>query len=172
LLVPLGRFEASDALVLPLKLRRRAVALLLVDSGLRQEIDHPSEVRALAHVAESCLSYLAGLKDEPPPPVAPPISVEVPLLDPKIRATAERLARVLVGDIELYFPQKVTQAQQTGNLYAALREELDRSRATFIDRFGEDIETQHRIFSGTIIQQLCGGDPARLGPAPWSPRTP
>jgi hypothetical protein len=183
LLVPLGRFEASDALVLPLKLRRRAVALLLVDSGLRQAIEHPSEVRALAHVAESCLSYLAGLKEEERPPsaeaaphlqtqqIVQPIQESAPALDPKIRATAERLARVLVGDIELYFPQKVTQAQQTGNLYAALREELDRSRATFIDRFGEDVETQHRIFSGTIIQQLCGGDPIRLGPAPWSPRT-
>ena len=183
LLVPLSRFEASDALVLPLRLRRRAVAMLLVDSGLRQAIDHPAEIRALAHVAESCLSYLAGLKEDDRPAaidagphqqtqqIIQPIQETAPALDPKIRATAERLARVLVGDIELYFPQKVIQAQQTGNLYGVLREELDRSRATFIDRFGEDVETQHRIFSGTIIQQLCGGDPARLGPAPWSPKT-
>lgn len=182
LLVPLSRFEASDALVLPLRLRRRAVALLLVDSGLRQGVEHPSEVRALAHVAESCLSYLAGLREEdrgaaveaqphqPTQQIVHPIQETAPPLDPKVRATAERLARVLVGDIELYFPQKVSQGQQSGNLYAALREELDRSRATFIDRFGEDLEMHHRIFSATIVQMLCGGDTARLGPAPWAPK--
>ncbi len=182
LLVPLSRFEASDALVLPLRLRRRAVAMLMVDSGLRQVLEHPAEVRALAHVAESCLSYLAGLKEEdrggaaeatphqPTQQIVQPIQDSAPPLDPKVRATAERLARVLVGDIELYFPQKVTQGQQTGNLYAVLKEELDRSRATFIDRFGEDTEAHHRIFSTTIIQQLCGGEVARLGPAPWAPK--
>ena len=182
LLVPLSRFEASDALVLPLRLRRRAVAMLLVDSGLRQAIDHPAEVRALAHVAEASLSYLAGAKEEdrtvsaeslphqPTQQIVQPIQEAAPPLDPKVRATAERLARVLVGDIELYFPQKVTQGQQSGNLYTVLKEELDRSRATFIDRFGEDTESHHRIFSSTIIQQLCGGDLARLGPAPWAPK--
>jgi len=181
LMVPLSRFEASDALVLPLRLRRRAVALLMVDSGLRQALEHPAEVRALAHVAESCLSYLAGLREEdrgpaeagphqPTQQIVQPIQDSAPPLDPKVRATAERLARVLVGDIELYFPQKVTQGQQSGNLYGVLKEELDRSRATFIDRFGEDTEAHHRIFSTTIVQQLCGGDVARLGPAPWAPR--
>ncbi len=181
LMVPLSRFEASDALVLPLRLRRRAVALLMVDSGLRQALEHPAEVRALAHVAESCLSYLAGLREEdrgpaeagphhPTQQIVQPIQDSAPPLDPKVRATAERLARVLVGDIELYFPQKVTQGQQSGNLYGVLKEELDRSRATFIDRFGEDTEAHHRIFSTTIVQQLCGGDVARLGPAPWAPK--
>jgi hypothetical protein len=90
-----------------------------------------------------------------------------PTLDPKIRATAERLARVLVGDIELYFPQKVAQGRQQGNLYALLRDELERSRATFIDRFGEPVERQHRIFIQTVQAQLCEGIPSKLGPAPW-----
>jgi hypothetical protein len=91
-------------------------------------------------------------------------------LDPKVRATAERLARVLGGDLELYFPQKLAQGQANGNIYTPLREELDRSRATFVDRYGEEVENQYRIFANTIIQQLCGGDPSRLGPAPWAPR--
>ena len=90
-----------------------------------------------------------------------------PALDPKICATAERLARVLVGDIELYFPQKVAQGRQQGNLYGLLRDELERSRATFIDRFGEPVEKQHRIFIQTVHSQLCEGIPAKLGAAPW-----
>ena len=109
----------------------------------------------------------------PPPPALqrPPEPLPAPAasdLDPKIRSTAERLARVLVGDIELYFPQKVAQGRQQGNLYALLRDELERSRATFIDRFGEGVESQHRIFIQTVHSQLCEGLPSKLGTAPWA----
>lgn len=181
LLAPLSRFQATDLRVLPLRLRKKIVALLMVDSGLRQTIDHPSHVRALALAAEARLSYLAGVKDEertapveshpstltqriPEAIAEPPAGV----LDPKIRINAERSARVLVGDIELYFPAKVTQGQQQGSLYGVLRDELDRSRASFVERYGSELEAQHQIFYHTVVQQLCGGDASRLGPAPWA----
>lgn len=183
LLAPLSRFEASGVRILPLKLRRKTVAILMVDSGLRQVVDHPNHVRALAHVAEATLSFLAGLKEEEKtgaPAEAPPsmptqripeaiAETGAPVLDPKVRANAERSARVLVGDIELYFPAKVTQGRQRGNLYGLLKDELDRSRSSFTDRYGVDMETQHLIFYQTIVAQLCDGDPSKLGPAPWAP---
>lgn len=183
LLGPLSRFEASDVRILPLRLRRKPVALLLVDSGLRQVIDHPNHVRALAHAAEAALSFQAGQKEEeraatPPPevhPAAPTQRIQEPIaeapapsLDAKVRANAERSARVLVGDIELYFPAKVTQGRAQKKLYALLRDELDRSRASFVERYGADVEEQHQIFFHTVVQQLCDGDPSLLGPVPWS----
>jgi hypothetical protein len=181
LLAPLSRFEASGVLIQPLNLRRKTVAILLVDSGLRQVIDHPSHVRALAHSAESRLSYLAGMKEDErtaSPVVSPSTLTQripeaiaeptIPILDPKIRSNAERSARVLVGDIELYFPAKVAQGRQQGNLYAVLRDELERSRASFIDRYGADLEQTHKIFLNTILGQLCEGNPSRLGHAPWA----
>lgn len=192
MLAPLGSAGAAEAVLLPLRLRRKAVALLLVDSGSQAALGHPAEVRALAHTAEACLSFLAGQKDEeraapapvPAPPAAEPGPGPVPAaapeppappedgpgLDPTVRLTAERLARVLAGDIELYYAQKLAQGLEDGNVYAVLREELERSRDTFLDRFGEEVELRHRIFSRTIVQQLCGGDASRLGPAPWAPR--
>ena len=93
-----------------------------------------------------------------------------PALDPMVRINAERSARVLVGDIELYFPAKVAQGQNQGNLYAAMRDELDRSRASFVERYGAELESQHQIFYKTVVQQLCAGNPSRLGPAPWAAR--
>lgn len=184
LLGTLSRFEASNVCILPLRLRRKTVALLMVDSGLRQVIDHPSHVRALAHTAEATLSFLAGLKEDektavpvethpsmPTQRIQEPIpEPAVPALDPKVRANAERSARVLVGDIELYFPNKVTQGRQKGNLYAALRDELDRSLASFVERYTPDVENQYHIFYQTVVQQLCEGDATKLGQAPWSPR--
>ena len=254
---PLSGLTSADVRIHPIRLKRRTVALVMTDSGLRRTLDNPQHVRALVRAAEAALAFLAGPKDEdrpgtgplkatgpmpvsapmaarqaqaPPPPPPPPMARPTPLppiglpaghaaptmqmpipaefrpqaplapmapsapialpaaiapssmptqqvpepieagptLDPKIRATAERLARVLVGDIELYFPQKVAQGRQQGNLYSLLRDELERSRATFIDRFGEPVEKQHRIFIQTVQGQLCEGIPSKLGPAPWA----
>ena len=185
LLTTLSRFEATDARILPLRLRRKPVALLLVDSGIRQMIDHPHHVRALAHAAEAALSFQAGQREEertaapvaaeahpsaptqqlPHPPHAEPA---VPTLDPKIRANAERSARVLVGDIELYFPAKVVQGKAQKCLYALLRDELDRSRASFVERYSAEVEEQYHIFYLTVVGQLCDGDVSLLGAVPWS----
>lgn len=183
LLAPLSRFEASSARILALRLRRKTVAILLVDSGLRQVIDHPSHIRALVHSAESALSVIVSQREEEktathiePPPSAPTQHIpetladpSTPALDPKIRTNAERSARVLVGDIELYFPAKVTQGRQISNLYGVLKDELDRSRAAFVERYGADTENRHLIFYQTVISQLCENDPSKLGPAPWNP---
>ena len=183
LLAPISSFQAPDLAIFPLRHRRKPVALVLVDCGLRQRLDAPEQVRALVLVASAMLASLAaGREDEVHPPAptetqasAPtqviPEPVEPPPvidLDPRTRAAAERLARVLVGDVELYFPAKVTQAKAKGNLYGQLRDELDRSRGTFVERFGEAVEVRHRIFTSTIIQLLCDGDPSKLGPAPWA----
>lgn len=180
LLAPLSPFQAEDAWILPLRLRKKVVALVLADSGRTPRIAHPGHARALALAAEARLSYLAGAKEEEraTPPESHPstltqrvpdaIAEPVSALDPKVRMNAERSARVLVGDIELYFPAKVAQGQQQGNLYQVLRDELDRSRASFVERYGIDLENQHQIFYQTVVQQLCEGDPSRLGQAPWT----
>jgi hypothetical protein len=182
LLAPITRFEAADVAIFPIRHKRKAVALLLVDSGLRQRIDHPVQIRALALATSAMLASLAaGKEEEPRPPVVEPpasaptqvvpeaIDTTLPAeLDPRTRAAAERLARVLVGDVELYFPEKVAHAHIQGNLYGLLRNELERSRATFVERFGEAVEIQHRIFTTTIIQLLCDGDVSKLGAAPWA----
>ncbi|MDR3671813.1 MAG: hypothetical protein P4L36_13280 [Holophaga sp.] len=183
LLGPLSQTPAPALRIIPLHLRRKTVALLLVDSGPQPGLTHPSYLRAVALGAEARLTALAGAREEErvahtaaqpsvltqriPDPIA---ETGVPALDPMVRINAERSARVLVGDIELYFPAKVAQGQSQGNLYAAMRDELDRSRASFVERYGAELESQHQIFYKTVVQQLCAGNPARLGPAPWATR--
>jgi hypothetical protein len=183
LITPVSGFEASEVAIFPLRHKKRAVALVLVDSGLRQSLDHPEQARALVLVASAMLATLASGREEdsgaqpvheahpnaPTQVVPEPIEKAPPVeLDAKTRAAAERLARVLVGDVELYFPAKVSQARTQGNLYGQLRDELERSRATFVERFGEDVEAQYRIFTTTVIHLLCDGDASKLGAAPWA----
>lgn len=181
LLSVLTPMEGADARILPLRLRRKPVALLLLDSGLRQSLDQPQTLRALALAASACLSAHAGKEDERPAPeptnahpTAPTMMIPEPIpapavaeLDPKVRASAERFARVLASDIELYFPAKVAQARSGGNLYRLLGDELDRSRVSFLDRFGVETEATHGLFKKAVIDQLCDGDPGKLGPLPW-----
>ena len=182
LLAPISRFEAADVAIFPIRHKKKTVVLLLVDSGLRQRIDHPVQIRALALATSAMLASLAAGKEEEPRPQAVELPASAPTqvvpeaiettssteLDPRTRAAAERLARVLVGDVELYFPEKVAQAHTQGNLYGLLRNELERSRATFVERFGEAVEIQYRIFTTTVIHLLCDGDTAKLGAAPWA----
>ena len=183
LITPISGFEASEVAIFPLRHKKRAVALVLVDSGLRQSLDHPEQARALVLVASAMLASLGSGREEdsgshamaeahpsaPTQVVPEPIEQAPPVeLDAKTRAAAERLARVLVGDVELYFPAKVSQVRVQGNLYGQLRDELERSRATFVERFGEDVEARYRIFTTTVIQQLCDGDVSKLGAAPWT----
>ncbi|HET8900430.1 MAG TPA: hypothetical protein VFM84_00715 [Holophagaceae bacterium] len=241
LMAPLSPIRAPAMRVLPLRLKRRTVAVVLADSGTHSGLPHPQLVRALVQCGAAALGNLGTAAPEdrvsvtqqvpelpPPPPVpvavpappvptpppapeppipmsAPPFPVSpsattgpVPMnalrpalpplpkpitahvgpmeitnpglavgLDPKVRSAAERLARVLTGDIELYFPAKVAQARTTGNLYGLLRDELERSRQTFLERFGADLEKDHGIFQATVVSLLCDGDAAKLGTTPW-----
>lgn len=185
LLAALGAAPATDWAIYPLRHRKRGVALLMVDSGFLPNLTHPEQLRALVLATSGLLAALAPGREEPagearpepaehhpggPAPVAPAAEVPPPAaaLEPRIRAAAERLARVLVGDVELYFPTEVAEARSRGNLYGLLRNDLERSRATFVERFGEDTEIRYRIFTSTVIQHLCNGDASRLGPAPWA----
>ncbi len=225
LLLSLSPLRAPDLRVLPLRLKRRTVAVVLVDSGTHSGLPHPHLVRALVQCGAAALGNLGSAAPEdrvsvtqqvpelpPPPPPSIPVSASAPTspvsmaalpqapatapmalpplppapslavpespmeitnpglssgLDPKVRSAAERLARVLTGDIELYFPAKVAQARTTGNLYGLLRDELDRSRQTFLDRFGAEVETDHGIFRQTVVSLLCDGDMTKLGATPW-----
>ena len=62
----------------------------------------------------------------------------------------------------------MAQARTQGDLYGLLREELDRSRQSFVERFGEDLERQQGIFSRAAVDLLCEGDAGRLGDAHWA----
>ena len=217
LLTALSPLRAPAARVLSLRLKRRTVAVVLVDSGNHSGLSHPHLVRALVQCGAAALGNLGSPAPEdrvsitqqvpemppgmptpslpvPPPPPAPapaPAPITPPMaspqppvtvhsspmeitnpglstgLDPKVRSAAERLARVLTGDIELYFPAKVAQARTTGNLYGLLKQELERSRQTFVERFGAELETDHKIFLETVVTLLCDGDTNKLGTTPW-----
>jgi len=81
--------------------------------------------------------------------------------------TAQRLARLLVSEIKLYYKSETdgAGASEVKNIYDMLKDPIDKSRQHYKRRIGESaIKTMPDYFHGELVRSLCGGDPSRLGP--------
>ena len=90
---PLSGLTSADVRIHPIRLKRKTVALVLTDSGLRSTLDNPQHIRALVRSAEAALAFLSGPKDEDKPssvplkatgpmPVIAPIAPMAPMAPP------------------------------------------------------------------------------------------
>jgi hypothetical protein len=79
------------------------------------------------------------------------------------REEARRLARLLVTEIKLYNEEKVEQSRERGNIYGALREEIDRSRRIFEERVAPELRAEADYFHDELVRILAGGDSSTLG---------
>lgn len=108
-----------------------------------------------------------------PPPAAiaaaapgqqePPDWSSLPREEQELHARAQRFARVRVAEIRLYHAKKVREGREIRNIYALLKDEMDRSRAQFRHEFMRVpfmIDYLHLEF----LRTLANDDPAVLGP--------
>jgi hypothetical protein len=89
-----------------------------------------------------------------PPSVRPPIN---PFLanDPNIRA--KRLARALVSDIIVYFPDKHREGLRAGTLRELFREEIKKSYEEYVDQMGRDFAESTTHFQDALNDVLAEG---------------
>jgi hypothetical protein len=95
-------------------------------------------------------------------PEAPEWSV-LPREEQELHAKAQRFARVRVAEIRLYHAKKVREGREVRNIYAMLKEEIDRSRAQFQHEFlrvPSMIDYLHLEF----LRTLANDDASLLGP--------
>jgi hypothetical protein len=81
--------------------------------------------------------------------------------------TAQRLARLLVSEIKLYYKSKSEGDDSIGdtNIYDILKDPIEKSRKHYVQRMGKTaIESMPDYFHGELVRTLCGGDASRLGP--------
>lgn len=79
---------------------------------------------------------------------------------------ARRFARLLVSEIKLYNEAKVTQGRKDKNLYALLKEDIDRSFQVFKERFPEAAK-KGDLWKAALVSILGGGDASTLGDHPY-----
>lgn len=76
---------------------------------------------------------------------------------------ARRFARLLVSEIKLYNEQKVAEGRSQNDLYARLREYIDRSREMYGKRVKPEVAQKYDYFHQELVNTLAEGDVAKLG---------
>ena len=79
--------------------------------------------------------------------------------------SAQRLARVLISEIKLYYMSKMEGQNEAEirNIYDLLKDPIDKSRQHYNQRVGTETSLPD-YFHGELVKTLCAGDESRLGP--------
>jgi len=92
-------------------------------------------------------------------------TVDVAPVNGQAHQSAQRLARVLISEIKLYYMDKIDgqDPSETQNIYDLLKDPIDKSRQHYRQRVGTEVSMPD-YFHGELVKTLCEGDPSRLGP--------
>jgi hypothetical protein len=98
----------------------------------------------------------------PPEPVASAVAAPVPVED-EVHKKAKRFAKLLVDEIKLYNQPKVAEGKQNRDLYERLKEDIDKSRATYDKRYGDSAVAGTDYFTQELIRILADNDVSLMG---------
>jgi len=186
-----GNPADGNAVVLPLVVKEKVAALVYADAGTGDGALDPSALHLLVRSAGQWLEMLALRKSgggaaaaepekeaqpeppppapfraaEPPPPPPPPAREEpdIPAEDQEVHKKAKRFAKLLVDEIKLYNQAKVTEGRQKRDLYDRLKEDIEKSRATYEKRYGQTAAASGDYFSREVIRILAENDASVMG---------
>jgi hypothetical protein len=81
----------------------------------------------------------------------------------EVHKKARRFAKLLVDEIKLYNQAKVVEGRTRRDLYERLRDDIDKSRATYDRRYGSTSAAAGNYFTQELIRILANDDPSLLG---------
>ena len=76
---------------------------------------------------------------------------------------AQRFARLLVDEIKLYNQAKVAEGRRHKDLYDRLKEDIEKSRATYKKRYGNTVAATTDYFQAELIRSLAEDDISIMG---------
>jgi hypothetical protein len=143
-------------------LDRSAMELLVRSTGLWLEVlSFRKTVPESAHPDPQHAAAAAPV--ETAPPQADPAAAASPALkEDEVHSKARRFAKLLVEEIKLYNQQKVQEGRSNRDLYDRLKEDIDKSKATYERRYGQTV-TDVDYFSQELVRILADNDRAALG---------
>ncbi|HVH86027.1 MAG TPA: hypothetical protein VM912_04830 [Terriglobales bacterium] len=187
-----GNPHDSTCMLFPLVVKDKVAAILYCDSGGQPGIppdysgvdvlarfaclwlEHESGKKQAGSAAEPSLEASASIPSAPatlgpvpqtvkPSPVAGPAVAKVSPEEQEIHDKARRFAKLLVDEIKLYNQSKVAEGKQKRDLYKLLREDIEKSRATYDKRYGGTPAAAARYFDSEVIRILADNDRSLLG---------
>lgn len=178
-LVDWMRLEPQEKVYLfPLCLRQSVVAILYADGvGATQEIQ-PAALEAVCGVAELAIEALSSRPQPREPedgrldlPVVRPAPRQAPTDWDKMSAEerdthlrAQRFARVLLADLQLYRSQEIREGKKARDIYGRLRDEIDKSREVYLRKFGQSAAAGVDYFHLELLHTLAENQEELLGP--------
>lgn len=155
-----GRFDASALSILT-----RFAALWLEVGARRPESTGagtalPEPERTAAVTSGPAVSAASA----PATPVPAPAAAAQPAgEDADLHKKAKRFAKLLVEEIMLYNQAKVTQGKKNQDLYTRLREDIEKSRATYDKRYGGSAAASANYFNQELVRILADNDVSLMG---------
>lgn len=178
----MGAPADGQCVLLPLVVRDKTAAVLYVDSGMVPDAE--TDVACLTTLCRFTGVWLeltalrkSGLMApaeegaaEPqgsapaaphvPVPYAPPESAAP---DDELHRKAKRFAKLLVDEIKLYNQARVAEGRQNRDLYGRLRDDIEKSRATYDKRYAETPAAEANYFNYELVRILADNDVTLMG---------
>lgn len=76
---------------------------------------------------------------------------------------AQRFAKLLVDEIKLYNQAKVAEGRKHKDVYDRLKEDIDKSRATYQRRYGNTAAAAGDYFNNEVVRSLAEDNPSLMG---------
>jgi hypothetical protein len=95
-------------------------------------------------------------------PQAPPMAIPAGE-EGEVHKKARRFAKLLVDEIKLYNQGKVTEGRQNRDLYDRLKDDIEKSRASYEKRYGSTVAKGGDYFNQELVRILADNDTALLG---------
>lgn len=156
-----GAFDASALSVLT-----RFAALWLetattrrVDSGITPAQEPEPAPAAMASAAATFTSPAAPATPAAVPPAQSFSSAD----EADLHKKARRFAKLLVEEIMLYNQAKVAQGKANQDLYTRLRDDIEKSRATYDKRYAESAVAAANYFNQELIRILADNNVSLMG---------
>jgi hypothetical protein len=83
--------------------------------------------------------------------------------DADLHRKAQRFARLLVDEIKLYNQAKVAEGRKNKDVYDRLREDIEKSRATYQKRYGSTVAGSAEYFNRELVRSLAEDDSSLMG---------
>jgi hypothetical protein len=83
--------------------------------------------------------------------------------DADVHRKAQRFARLLVDEIKLYNQAKVAEGRKNKDLYDRLKDDIDKSRATFKKRYGNTVAASVDYLQAEVVRSLAEDDISVMG---------
>jgi hypothetical protein len=157
-----GRFDASALSILT-----RFAALWLEVGTRRPEPTGAGtalpEPERIAAVTSAPAASAASAPATPVPAPAAAAAAQPAGEDADLHKKAKRFAKLLVEEILLYNKAKVAQGKQNQDLYTRLREDIEKSRATYDKRYGGSAAASVNYFNQELVRILADNDVSLMG---------